>query len=302
MLPKEIVLISGGSGMIAKNLADILIQKTYDVRFLSREKKTDNHFIWNIADGYIDPNALKNVSHIIHLAGANISNHRWTLNYKKAILDSRVQSTQLLFQKIKEEKIAIKTFISSSAVGYYGTSEEDILFTEESANGNDFLAQVCKQWEQEVDHFASIENVRVVKLRFGVVLDSSGGALAKMLKPIQLGVGAVLGNGQQYIPWIHAEDLSRLLLFSLENTKMKGVYNAVAPQHLTNKKLTLLLSKKLNKTIWLPNVPKFMMQLILGEMAGIVLNGNRVSCEKIVSNGFTFNYPEIEKALDELIE
>ena len=302
MLPKEIVLISGGSGMIAKNLADLLTQKAYEVRFLSREKKADNQFIWNIAEGYIDTNALKDVNHIIHLAGANISNHRWTSNYKKAIIDSRVKSTQLLFQKIKEQKIALKTFISSSAVGFYGTSEEDVLFTEESPNGTDFLSKVCQKWEQETDAFASLKNVRLVKLRFGVVLDAKQGALQKMMKPIRLGVGAVLGNGQQYIPWIHAEDLSRLLLFSLENKGINGVYNAVAPQHLTNEKLTFLLAKKLNQKMWLPKIPKFIMQLILGEMGGIVLNGNRVSCEKIVSNGFSFNYPEIEKALDDLIK
>lgn len=299
---KEIVLITGAAGMIAKNLAVLLPQKGYEVRFLSRTKKAANQFIWNIAEGYIEPNALKNVQHIIHLAGANISEKRWTKNQKKIILESRVQSTQLLFQKIKEQKITLKTFISSSAVGFYGTSDEDVLFTEESPNGTDFLSKVCQQWEQETDAFASLKKKRIVKLRFGVVLDAKGGALPKMTTPIKLGVGAVLGNGQQYIPWIHAEDLSRLLLFSLENKGINGVYNAVAPQHLTNEKLTFLLAKKLNQKIWLPKIPKFIMQLILGEMAGIVLNGNRVSCEKIVSNGFSFNYPEIEKALDNLIK
>ncbi|MDP2089855.1 MAG: TIGR01777 family oxidoreductase [Flavobacteriaceae bacterium] len=302
MLHKEIVLITGASGMIAKKLATLLQQSNYEVRFLSRTKKNANQFIWNIAAGFIDPNALKDVEHIIHLAGANISDERWSNNRKKAILESRVQSTQLLYEKIKEENISLKTFITASAVGYYGTPKENVLFTEESSNGNDFLAEVCLLWEMEAEHFAALENVRVVKLRFGVVLDSSSGALAKMIKPIKMGFGAVLGNGQQYIPWIHLEDLCQLLLFSLKNTAMNGVYNAVAPQYLTNKELTYLLAKKLNRKICLPKIPKFVLRLILGEMASIVLKGNRISSKKLLSTGFTFNYPEIEKALDDLFK
>lgn len=302
MTQKEIVLITGASGMIAKKMAVLLQKKGFEVRTLSRTQQANNQFIWDIDAGFIDPNALKDVNHIIHLAGANISNHRWTSNYKKEMIDSRVKSTQLLFNTIKSSKNNLKTFISGSAVGYYGTTPTDILFTEESANGTDFLAEVCQKWELAADQFLVLENTRVVKLRFGVVLDLSEGALAKIMKPIKLGFGAVLGNGQQYIPWIHIDDLCKLLVYSVEQTQINGVYNAVAPQHFTHKELTYLVAKKLNKKIWLPKIPALIMQLILGEMANIVLKGNRISSEKIVLTGFSFSFEKIEKALDDLLK
>lgn len=298
---KEIVLITGASGMISKYLSQLLIKNDYDVRFLSRTKVADNQFIWNIAKKYIDSNALINVQHIIHLAGANISEKRWTKKRKKEILESRVQSTQLLFDEVHKHQIKLKSFISASAVGYYGTANKEIIFDEKSPNGNDFLALVCKLWEQEANLFSTLHNTRVVKLRFGVVLDSADGALAKIMKPISMGVGAVLGSGKQYIPWIHQEDLCNLLLFALKNNELDGVYNAVAPEHITNEELTNLIAKKLHKTIWLPNAPSFILKIVLGEMSSIILNGNMVSCKKLLSSQFTFKYPTIHKALDNLL-
>jgi uncharacterized protein (TIGR01777 family) len=302
MKPKEIVLITGASGMIPKSIAQLLEHKGFEVRFLSRTKKASNQFVWDIDKKYIDPKVLINVQHIIHLAGANISEKRWTKNRKKEILDSRVQSTKLLFEEVQKHPIKLKSFISASAVGYYGTSTKNVLFTEESPNGNDFLAHVCKLWEHEADLFSTLNNTRVVKLRFGVVLDSNGGALVKMIKPISMGFGAVLGNGQQYIPWIHIEDLCNLLLFAIENNEINGVYNAVAPQQITNEQLTYLLSDKLHKTIWLPNAPGFVLKFIFGEMSSIILKGNRVSCQKLILSKFTFKYPAIDQALDNLLE
>lgn len=302
MKPKEIVLITGASGMISKSIVQLLEHKGFEVRFLSRTKKASNQFIWDIDKKYLDPKALINVQHIIHLAGANISNKRWTTKRKKEILDSRVQSTKLLFEEVQKHKIKLKSFISASAVGYYGTTTKDVLFTEESPNGNDFLAHVCKLWEQEADLFSTLNNTRVVKLRFGVVLDSNGGALAKMMKPISMGFGAILGNGEQYIPWIHIEDLCNLLLFAIENNEINGVYNAVAPQQITNENLTYLLAKKLNKNIRLPKAPSFVLKLIFGEMATIILNGNRISSDKLVQSGFNFKYNTIEKSLNNLLQ
>ncbi|MDP3353174.1 MAG: TIGR01777 family oxidoreductase [Flavobacteriaceae bacterium] len=299
--PKEIVLITGVSGMISKSVAMLLKLNNFEVRFLSRTKKASNQFVWDFSKNYIEPNALTNVQHIIHLAGANISDKRWTKKRKKVILDSRIQSTKLLFEEVQKHQISLKTFISASAVGYYGTTTKDVIFTEESPCGNDFLAQVCILWEKESDLFSTYKNTRVVKLRFGVVLDSNGGALAKMIKPITMGIGAVLGNGKQYIPWIHIEDLCQLLLYSLNNSNMIGSYNAVAPQHITNKQLTNLLAYKLHKRIWLPKAPSFILKLLFGEMSSIILKGNRVSCEKLLSSKFTFKYPKIDEALDNLL-
>lgn len=299
---REIILITGASGMISNSLKKLLELNNFKVRFLSRTKKGDNQFIWDISKKYIDPNALKNVQHIIHLAGANISDKRWTKKRKEAILDSRIQSTKILFDEVQKNQISLKTFISASAVGYYGTTSKDVLFNEESPCGNDFLAKVCNLWEQEADRFSTYQNAKVVKLRFGVVLDANKGALSKMMKPIKMGFGAVLGNGNQYIPWIHIEDLCQLLLYSLQNANIKGTFNAVAPEHITNRQLTFLLAKKLQKTIWLPNVPNFILKLLLGEMATIVLNGNRISCDKILQSRFKFEFNSAEKALSDLIK
>lgn len=302
MKPKEIVLITGASGMISKSIAQILNAEGYEVRFLSRSKKEDNQFVWDISKQYIDPNALINIQHIIHLAGANISHKRWTQNCKKEILDSRVQGTKLLYKEIQKHQIDLKTFITASAVGYYGTQKEDLLFTEESPNGNDFLALVCQLWEHEAEAFLSLKNTRVIKLRFGVVLNSNDGALAKMIKPIAMGFGAILGTGKQYIPWIHMEDLCQLLVYALKQTQVNGVYNAVAPQHITNKQLTNIIANKLHKTIWLPNVPSFILKLLFGEMSTIILKGNRVSSEKLLTTGFLFKYPTFNQALDSLLK
>jgi uncharacterized protein (TIGR01777 family) len=299
--PKEIVLITGVSGMISKSIAKLLKLNNYEVRFLSRTKNASNQFVWDINKEYIDPNALLNVQHIIHLAGANISEKRWTKIRKKEIIDSRIKSTKLLFKEVQKHQISLKTYISASAVGYYGTTTDDVLFNEESPSGNDFLAKVCNLWEQEADHFSTYKNTRVVKLRFGVVLDSNKGALSKMIKPIKMRFGAVLGNGNQYIPWIHIEDLCQLLFYSLHNSDMIGSYNAVAPQHITNKQLTNLLANKLHKTIWLPQAPGFILKLLFGEMSSIILKGNRVSCEKLLSSNFTFKYPKIDEAIDNLL-
>jgi uncharacterized protein (TIGR01777 family) len=301
MTLKEIILITGASGMISKSLAQLLVKKGYEIRFLTRTKRQENQYKWDISKGFIEKDALINVSHIIHLAGANISEKRWTKSRKNEILDSRVLSTQLLFNEVKKQQINLKTFISASAVGYYGTSENDELFTEDSPNGNDFLANVCNIWEAEANQFLTLQNTRLIKLRFGVVLDTDGGALQKIIKPIKMEFGAALSSGKQFIPWIHTKDLCNLLLFAIENTAMNGVYNAVAPEHLNNEQITKLIAKKLDKKLWLPNAPAFVLKLLLGEMASIVLKGNRISADKLLSTGFQFKFPTIKKALDNLI-
>ncbi|HEX5742398.1 MAG TPA: TIGR01777 family oxidoreductase [Flavobacteriaceae bacterium] len=302
MNSNEIVLITGGTGMIAQRVSRLLENSGYEVRFLSRNKKSEKHFLWDINTGFIDTNVFNHLDHIVHLAGADISEKRWSKQRKKEILDSRIKSTQLLFNAIKKHTNQLKTFVATSAVGYYGTSTKDVLFTEESPNGHDFLAHVCKLWEDEADLFSTFNNTRVVKLRFGVVLDSNGGAFAKMKKPITMGFGAVLGNGQQYIPWIHIEDLCNLLLFTIENDELSGVFNAVAPQQITNEQLTYLIAEKLHKTIWLPKAPSFVLKFIFGELSSIILKGNRVSCQKLILSKFAFKYPAIDQALDHLLE
>lgn len=298
----NVVLITGGSGMIAQELSSLLEQNGYEVRFLSRSKKTENHYVWKIKSGFIDRAAFKDVNHIIHLAGANISDKRWTKKQKKEILESRTDSTQLLFDTINNHQIKLDTFIATSAVGYYGTQKKDIEFTEDSPVGTDFLATVCNEWERISDNFKLIKNTRVVTLRLGVVLSKDGGAFEKMTKPILVNVGAALGSGEQYIPWIHLNDLCLFMKYVIENKAIEGIYNVVAPEHITNTEFTNRIAQKLNKKIWLPNIPSFILKLILGEMATIVLNGNKVSSKKLQSTAFEFNYPTVEKALNNLID
>lgn len=302
MNAKEIVLITGGSGMIAQRLSMLLENSGFEVRFLSRHKKSEKHFIWDIESGYIDAKVFDNLDHIVHLAGANISEKRWTNHRKKEILESRTKSTQLLFDAVKNYPNKIKTYIATSAVGYYGTTNQSIEFNEHSPSGTDFLASVCKEWEAVSIKFKTHQHIRVATLRLGVVLSQHGGALEKMANPIKLHMGAVLGTGEQQIPWIHIDDLCQLIKFIIENNQIEGVYNTVAPQHISNKEFTLLLAKKLQKKIWLPKVPAFVLKLILGEMATIVLNGNKVSSSKLCSTTFNFKYPTLSQALDSLIE
>jgi uncharacterized protein (TIGR01777 family) len=293
------ILITGASGLIGSKLSDSL-SKNHSIVHLGRTKRSGRFpsFIWNVEKQEIDPQALDEVETIIHLAGANVGDKRWTAPWKKEILNSRIQSTQLLFDSLKNKPNSIRTFVSASAIGYYGF-EGDSVFDEESKPGNDFLAQVTKQWEDEVDKINSL-GIRVVKIRTGVVLSKSGGALEKMAQPVKFGVGSPLGSGSQYISWIHIDDLCSIFTKAIEDEKMNGAYNA-ATNWVTNAALTSSIAKTLDKPLWLPNVPAFVLKLILGEMADIVLNGAKVSSERIKNAGFQFKFTNLEDALNDLL-
>ena len=291
------ILITGASGLIGSHLKDLLQSKGYTTISLSRKKSVDESvYFWNISENYIDPIAIKKADFIIHLAGAGIADERWTKNRKKILLESRVKTTQLLFDKINEYNPSIEGLIAASGIGYYGTITCDEIFTEESPCGKDFLAEICAQWEMESLKFQK-EQIRTVIFRTGIVLTSHGGALAKISWPIRHGIGAFLGKGIQYMPWIHIDDLCRLYLFAIENKKIKGIFNAIAPNHITNKEFTTTLAKKLDRKIWLPPVPSWLLKLFYGEMSDILLKGSRISEQKISNTGFEFNYKELMNAL-----
>src|SRR5258708_33984710 len=220
------ILITGASGMIGAQLTEMLLAKNYSVAHLGRKKKGNvPSFVWDVSNGVIDKDALQQTDTIIHLAGANVASSRWTEGRKKEILESRVKSTALLFQTLKNNRHTIQTFISASAIGYYGFGEENKIFTEEDNPGNDFLAQVTRQWEEAADRFATL-GIRTVKIRTGIVLSKKGGALEKMVKPIKFGIGSPLGSGKQFISWIHIDDLCGIFLKAIEDEKMSGTYNA----------------------------------------------------------------------------
>ncbi|WP_210150340.1 TIGR01777 family oxidoreductase [Chryseobacterium scophthalmum] len=299
---KEIVLITGASGAIARVLSKKL-ENQYSIRFLTRKKEAENEFEWDLENQIIDENAFENVSHIIHLAGANISEKRWTEDRKKELISSRVDSAKLILNTLKKKNIKLKSFISASGINFYGTKTTDKIFTENDPPGNDFLSEVVVVWEKAADEFKE-QNIseRVVKIRTAVVLSKNEGALAKMMTPIQFGIGSPLGSGKQYMPWIHIDDICSIYEFALKNHEVEGSYNASAPQHTTNKNLTKLIAKVLGKPLLMPNVPSFILKLIFGELADALLEGSRASSEKIEKAGFEFQFPDLKMALEDLLK
>lgn len=299
---KEIVLITGGSGLIAQELAK-RIRHGYDVRFLTRKKKYPNEYEWDIKKGTIDESALENVSHIIHLAGANISEKRWTQERKKELISSRVDSAALLRNTLSKKEIKLKSFISASGINFYGTQTTEKIFSETDPPGRDFLSEVVVLWERAADHFKE-QNLaeRVVKVRTAVVLSEKEGALKKMLPPIQYGVGSPLGSGRQYMPWIHIEDICSLYEFALKETSLHGAYNAVSPQHATNADFTKRIAEVLHKPLFMPNVPGFILKILFGELATAILEGSRASSQKIQDMGFQFKFPDLKDALKNLLK
>ncbi len=299
----QTILVSGGAGVIGKHLCPELKKRGYDVTVLSRKNRGNNQFRtfwWDPDSSEIEEGAIESADYIIHLSGANLGDKRWTSEQKQIIIDSRVKTAHLIFEKIQEKKHPLKAFISSSAIGYYGTTPTERKFNESDPPGNDFLAEVCLKWEEAVDRFQQ-SGIRTVKIRSGVVLTREGGALSQMKRPVVLGIGSPFGTGRQYMPWIHIDDLCAIYTKAVEDSQMSGVYNAATPDNKTNAEFMRLLAHVLNQPFWFPKVPAFVMKLILGERASIILQGNKVSCEKIIREGFNFKYPDLESALKILI-
>ncbi|RZS95714.1 TIGR01777 family oxidoreductase [Cecembia calidifontis] len=292
------ILITGGSGLVGKKTTQLLERKGYAVAWLSRNpiKNSQKSFSWDVEKQQIDPEAILWADGIIHLAGEGVADKRWTEARKKAILESRTQSTSLLFQAMEKSGKRPEVFVSASAVGYYGFNTGDETVDEHSPAGNDFLAKVVIAWENEVQKIEKL-GIRTVLLRIGIVLDNTGGALVEMLKPP---IAAPLGSGKQWMSWICIDDLARMFLFALEKEEVKGIYNAVGPKPATNEELTQKAAKKVGKPFVGIGVPGFALKLVLGEMAQMVLGGNRVSSKKIRDAGFEFRYPNLEEALEKI--
>lgn len=298
---KEIVVITGAGGLIAQELSK-KIGNDYEVRFLTRNKKHENEYEWNVKNGTIDEAALENVSHIIHLAGANISEKKWTPERKKELISSRINSAKLLSDTLKQKNIKLKSFISASGINYYGTKTTEKIFSENDTPGNDFLSKVVIFWEKAADEF-EIKNLaeRVIKIRTAVVLSDKEGALKKMLPPIQYYIGSALGTGKQYMPWIHIKDICSIYEFALKNSHVNGAYNANSPEHTTNENLTRRIANVIKKPLFMPNVPGFVLKLIFGELANALLEGSRASSQKIQDAGFRFEFSNLQESLEDLL-
>lgn len=299
------VLITGATGLVGQELVNLLLQNGYTIHYLSTSKSKlvsqNNYkgFFWNPKKSEIDTNALTGVEVIIHLAGANVAK-KWTTAYKEEIIESRVLSTQLLYQTLQKNSHQVKQIISASAVGIYPDSLTDIYHETDLDIDVSFLGNVVKQWENEVSQFEKLEII-VSKIRIGIVLAKNGGALQEMAKPIQYGVGAAFGSGEQYQSWIHIQDLVAIFQFVMEN-QLTGVYNGVAPYPVTNSELTKAIAKTLGKPLFFPNIPKFVMKLILGEMHQILFSSQHVSCRKLLDENFQFKFASLDKALNDLLK
>ncbi|HAL83066.1 MAG TPA: TIGR01777 family protein [Mucilaginibacter sp.] len=298
--PNKHILLTGGTGLIGRRLTEKLFEKGYRVSHLSRSAGTDARvttYLWDIDKSEIDEHCIDGVNIIVHLAGAGIADKPWTEKRKKELINSRTKSIVLIYDLLRRSSHRVNAVISASAIGYYG-DRGDELMTEDSTPSNDFMANCSIAWEAGVDEGRNL-GLRIVKFRTGVVLDR-GGALAKMAMPVKYFAGSPLGDGKQWISWIHWQDVVDMYLFGIENESLTGTYNMVAPNPVTNKQLTIAIAKQLHKPLWLPNVPAFSLKLLLGEMSTIVLGSTKVSAKKIENAGFKFKYPGIEAALKEI--
>ena len=297
------VLITGGTGLIGRRLVNMLLDKGHEVILLSRRPGSRNDipvFLWDPEKGEMDENALEGVEIIVHLAGLNIGDKRWTPERKRRIVDSRVKSGELLLQALHSGRFQPRAYISASAIGYYGASTSDKIWDEGAPPGEDFLGQCCLLWEAVGAGFEAL-GIRTVMVRTGVVLSRQGGALKKLSLPVSLGAGAPLGSGKQFFPWIHMEDLCGIFLHVLEGQGLKGPYNAVAPEHASNREFTRNLARVMRRPMFLPGIPAPLLRLMLGERSLMLLEGSRVSSEKIRASGYSFRFPELEMALKDIL-
>ena len=298
------VLITGATGLIGSEIVKNCHAKGIAVNYLTTNKsKIENNsnyqgFYWNPSQSKIDVNCIKDVGTIIHLVGASISK-RWTKAHKQAIINSRLETTALLHDTVKNNPNTIKQIISASAIGYYPDSLTNYYSEDEKEISTSFLGQVVEAWEQVVDTFKTL-NIIVSKVRIGIVFSNKGGAFPELAKPIKFGAGAAMGSGKQWMSWVHLNDLAGIFMHVLQHN-LEGIYNGVAPNPATNNTITKVIAKKMKRPLFLPNIPKFAMQLVLGEMHIILFESQRVSSKKIEDSGFEFKFNNLEAALEELV-
>lgn len=297
------ILITGGSGSLGVVISELLLKTGHQLVWLSREAgnyKGITKFKWDISKNYIDEKAFEGVESIIHLAGTPIADKRWTHEYKKQIIDSRVKSSELIFDYVSKNKFPIRTLVGSSAMGYYGAIQSEKLFLETDNAGADFLAETCLLWEKSYEPFIN-SGIRTSIIRTGVVLSKQHGAYAKMAPAFKLGLGAALASGKQYFPWIHINDIAAMFVYALLNQNISGIYNGVASELITNKEFSRQLAKSFNKPFFLPNVPAFILKLVMGEGSVMVTEGIKISNKKIKDTGFKFEFESAETALKSLV-
>ena len=296
------ILITGGTGLIGSKLLDSIDKSVYNVYVLTRKKSFKkngvNYINWDPENSILDISQIKNLYSVINLAGESIDGSRWTSNYKRKILDSRVNSTRLLFNKVKEMKELPKSFISASATGFYEVNTDNPQ-AETDLPGNNFLSDVVQQWEKEILKFKSL-GLRTTTFRIGLVLSKDGGVLKRLYPIFKFFLGVPIGSGKQMISWIHESDMIGLINMAIESNKLEGIYNAVAPEIITNTEFTKSLLKSLNRFSY-PSIikaPSFIVRILFGEQSDLVLNGLNISSEKIMQSNYKFKFTKLSSALN----
>lgn len=300
------VLITGATGLVGNELVSLLLNRGIQINYLTTSKskirKDDSYtgFYWNPEKGVIDEECINGVDVIIHLAGAPIAK-RWTDSYKKEILNSRTVTTNMLYNLLKSKENNVHQFISASAIGIYPDSMEEVYSEDNTGVDDSFVGKVVEKWEEAVNSIKELK-IRVAKIRIGLVLSAKGGMLAELAKPVSYGVGSAFGSGKQIQSWIHIEDLVEIFFYVLNN-EMEGVFNAVAPYPVSQNDLVKCVAKVLKKPYFMPNVPKFIMKMMLGDMSMLMFTSQNVSAKKIIATGYQFKFLSLEKAIaNELVK
>ncbi len=299
------VLIFGGTGFVGRNLIEELEDNQYQVFVVTRNREKYLESLankvqlleWDTVSSLSSIDKLPEMDIVINLAGESLAEKRWTSSVKEEIKDSRVRTNRAIVTAINNSVIEPELLISASAVDYYGPRQDEKI-TEKEKAGDSFLARVCRAWEEEA-YKVQNESTRVVTTRFGVVLGEEG-ALQRMVLPFKLYVGGPVGRGEQWLSWIHIQDLVKMIRFIMENQDLTGPVNAVSPDPVRMKDFGKTLGNVLNKPSWLP-VPEFMLKIVLGQMSEVLLQGQRVYPEKISNTEFEFNFPEVKSALEDVL-
>ena len=298
------ILITGGTGFVGRHLTKLLVANGFSVSIMSRTKKvnTENifYYTWNVEKQTMEEEAVQKADYIIHLAGANIAGKPWTDQRKNEIVSSREQAAQLIYDTLQKTNTELEAFVSASAVGIYGAMNGQAICHEDMQPANDFLGLTCQKWEAAADAFEKL-GIRTVKIRTGLVMGENDGFLKKLAPVFKFKLGAALGSGKQYMPWIHIDDLCRIYLEAIQNPEMRGAYNAAVSDDTTNESFSKALAKVYGYKLWLPNVPSFLIKLVLGELSKLLLTGRRVSDAKIKKLGFQFKHTNLEATLKDCL-
>lgn len=297
---KRTFLLAGGTGFIGSRLADLLRSQGHEVRLLTRTPQGPGQFGWDPAAGRIDDDAVRGADVVVNLAGAGIAERRWTPARKKLIIESRVQSANVLRDAFQRLSYQPQAYLAASAIGYYGNSGEPWMNENDAPADQGFLVESTTAWEQATETIGAL-GIRTVVFRIGIVLETSGGALRELIRPLRLGIGGYFGDGQAWYSWVHRDDVCRMFLWAAENPKVEGIYNAVAPNPARNKDLVKATAKAMRQPALFVPGPVFGLRLVFGEMADAILNSTRVSAEKIIHAGFHFQYPDLDGALTHIL-